>query len=75
MRRLLASWYAARKTQKIRQDDAAGSIGVSENFLGKIEHASESVQWGNLSVRDGLVVRVVADVPESDHLFERSSKQ
>ena len=27
---------ASRKAQKIRQDDAAGSIGVSENFLGKI---------------------------------------
>ena len=25
---------ASRKAQKIRQDDAAGSIGVSENFLG-----------------------------------------
>jgi DNA-binding XRE family transcriptional regulator len=24
----------SRKEQKIRQDDAAGSIGVSENFLG-----------------------------------------
>ena len=25
---------ASRKAQKIRQDDAAGSMGVSENFLG-----------------------------------------
>jgi len=25
---------ASRKAQKIRQDDAAGSIGVGENFLG-----------------------------------------
>jgi len=28
---------ASRKAQKIRQDDAAGASGVSENFLGKIE--------------------------------------
>jgi len=38
---------ASRKAQKIRQDDAAGSIGVSENFLGKIECGGESVHWAN----------------------------
>lgn len=57
---------ASRKAQKIRQDDAAGSIGVSENFLGKIERGSESVQWGKLfQVLDGLGIRVVLDVPDS----------
>ena len=57
---------ASRKVQKIRQDDAAGSIGVSENFLGKIERGSESVQWGKLfQVLEGLGVRVMVDVPES----------
>ncbi len=57
---------ASRKAQKIRQDDAAGSIGVSENFLGKIERGGESVQWGKLfQVLDGLGVRVMVDVPEN----------
>jgi transcriptional regulator with XRE-family HTH domain len=57
---------ASRKAQKIRQDDAAGSIGVSENFLGKVEHGSESVQWGKLfQVLEGLGIRVIVDVPES----------
>ena len=57
---------ASRKAQKIRQDDAAGSIGVSENFLGKIERGSESVQWGKLfQVLQGLGVRVLVDVPDS----------
>ena len=57
---------ASRKAQKIRQDDAAGSIGVSENFLGKIERGSESVQWGKLfRVLEGLGIRVMVDVPES----------
>ena len=57
---------ASRKAQKIRQDDAAGSIGVSENFLGKVERGSESVQWGKLfQVLEGLGVRVVVDVPDS----------
>lgn len=64
---------ASRKAQKIRQDDAAGSIGVSENFLGKIERGSESVQWGKLfQVLEGLGIRVIVDVPESvaNHLNE-----
>lgn len=55
----------SRKAQKIRQDDAAGSIGVSENFLGKIERGSESVQWGKLfQVLDGLGIRVIVDIPD-----------
>ena len=57
---------ASRKAQKIRQDDAAGSIGVSENFLGKVESGSDSVQWGKLfEVLQGLGIRVELDVPES----------
>ena len=56
---------ACRKAQGIRQDDAAGSIGVSENFLGKIERGGESVHWGKLfQVLDGLGIRVMVDVPE-----------
>lgn len=56
---------AARKAQGIRQDDAAGSIGVSENFLGKLERGGESVQWGKLfQVLEGLGVRVILDVPD-----------
>ena len=64
---------ASRKAQRIRQDDAAGSIGVSENFLGKIERGSESVQWGKLfQVLEGLGIRVMVDVPDSvaTHLNE-----
>lgn len=57
---------ASRKAQRIRQDDAAGSIGVSENFLGKIERGGETVQWGKLfQVLEGLGIRVLVDVPES----------
>ena len=57
---------ASRKAQKIRQDDAAGSIGVSENFLGKVESGNESVHWGKLfQVLAGLGIQVVVDVPES----------
>jgi len=56
---------ATRKAQNLRQDDAAGSIGVSENFLGKIERGGSSVQWGKLfQVLEGLGIRVVLDVPE-----------
>jgi transcriptional regulator with XRE-family HTH domain len=57
---------ASRKAQKIRQDDAAGSIGVSENFLGKIESGSQTVQWGKLfQVLEGLGIRVMVDVPDN----------
>ncbi len=56
---------ASRKAQKIRQDDTAGSIGVSENFLGKIERGSDSVQWGKLfQVLEGLGIHVYVDVPD-----------
>jgi DNA-binding XRE family transcriptional regulator len=69
---------ASRKAQKIRQDDAAGSIGVSENFLGKIERGSENVQWGKLfQVLDGLGIRVMVDLPESvaAYLSAKESRQ
>lgn len=56
---------ASRKAQSIRQDDAAGSIGVSESFMGKVESGGESVQWGKLfQVLEGLGVRVILDVPD-----------
>ena len=56
---------ATRKVQKIRQDDAAGSIGVSENFLGKIERGARRVQWDKLfQVLDGLGIKVLLDVPD-----------
>ena len=57
---------AVRKAQGLRQDDAAGSIGVSENFLGKVERGAGRVQWDKLfQVLDGLGIHVVLDVPES----------
>ncbi len=69
---------ASRKAQKIRQDDAAGSIGVSENFLGKIERGGESVQWGKLfQVLQGLGIKVELDVPEEvgRYLAEQDRKR
>ena len=69
---------ASRKAQKIRQDDAAGSIGVSENFLGKIERGSDAVQWGKLfQVLQGLGIRVELDVPEEvgRYLAEQDRKR
>lgn len=56
---------AVRKAQGIRQDDAAGSMGVSENFLGKIEGGGENVQWGKLfTVLRDLGIQVVVDVQD-----------
>lgn len=69
---------ASRKVQKIRQDDAAGSIGISENFLGKIERGNDTVQWGKLfQVLDGLGIHVSVDVPDNvaSYLNNPESKQ
>lgn len=56
---------ATRKAFKLRQDDAAGSIGVSENFLGKVESGAENVQWQKLfQVLDGLGILLIADLPD-----------
>ncbi len=67
---------AARKAQKIRQDDAAGSIGVSENFLGKIERGSNTVQWGKLfQVLEGLGIQVMVDVPDNVAPYLKSSPE
>lgn len=65
---------ASRKAMGMRQDDAAGSIGVSENFLGKIERGSESVHWGKLfQVLKGLGIRVLVDVPENVAVYLNDS--
>lgn len=55
---------ATRKAQGLRQDDAAGSIGVSENFLSKVERGNPSVSWAKLfEVMDGLGIRILLDTP------------
>ena len=65
---------ASRKAMRMRQDDAAGSIGVSENFLGKIECGGESVHWGKLfQVLKGLGIRVLVDVPENVAVYLNDS--
>ena len=57
---------ASRKAQKIRQDDAAGSIGVSENFLAKVERGGGTVQWQKLfQVLTEMGIRVEIDVPDT----------
>lgn len=57
---------ASRKALDLRQDDAAGSIGVSENFLGKVERGGETVQWGKLfQVMKELGLSLSVEVPEA----------
>ncbi|KWK51255.1 XRE family transcriptional regulator [Burkholderia stagnalis] len=66
---------AARKVQNLRQDDAAGSVGVSESFMVKAERGADTIQWGKLfQILQGLGVRVVVDIPDAnDELLERQS--
>jgi len=57
---------AVRKAQGLRQDDAAASMGVSENFLGKVERGRQTVQWGKLfNVLHELGMHVHIDVPDA----------
>lgn len=58
---------AARKAAGLRQDDAAGSVGVSESFMVKAERGAETVQWGKLfQILQGFGVRVIVDIPDTD---------
>jgi transcriptional regulator with XRE-family HTH domain len=65
----------ARRAQGMRQDDAAGSVGVSESFMVKVERGAVTVQWGKLfGVLQGLGVRLVVDIPDaSPELLEAQS--
>ncbi|WER47304.1 helix-turn-helix domain-containing protein [Cupriavidus sp. WKF15] len=57
---------ASRKANGMRQDDAAGAIGVSENFMVRVENGAEGIRWGKLfQVLSGLGIRIVVDVPEA----------
>lgn len=57
---------ASRKAMSIRQDDAAGMIGVSENFLSKVERGGESVQWGKVfQALEALGLKLTVEVPDS----------
>lgn len=66
---------AARKVQQLRQDDAAGSVGVSESFMVKAERGADTIQWGKVfQILQGLGVQVVVDIPDaSNELLERQS--
>jgi len=56
---------ATRKYQGLRQDVTADGIGVSENFLGKIERGGTTVQWGKLfHVLSELGLHVEIDIPD-----------
>jgi transcriptional regulator with XRE-family HTH domain len=57
---------ATRKSQGMRQDDTAEGIGVSENFLAKVERGGGTVQWQKLfQVLTELGIRVEIDVPDA----------
>lgn len=68
-----AAVHAVRKASGVRQDDAAGSAGVSHVFLRDLEHGKATVQFGLvLQVLDELGIRMELDVP--DEARERLSQ-
>lgn len=61
---------ATRKAQQMRQDDTAGAIGVSENFLAKVERGADRAQWNKLfQVLQGLGIHVTLDLPDEAKPF------
>jgi len=57
--------WAVRKVSKVRQDDAAGSAGVSHVFLRDLERGKQTVQLGLvLQVLAELGVGLTLDLPD-----------
>lgn len=57
---------AARQAEGLRQDDAAGAIGVSDVFLWKLEKGSPGIRLDKLlQVLQGLGIQLSADVSDS----------
>lgn len=56
---------AARHTQGLRLDDAAGSAGVGPVFAGEFERGKESVQLGLvLKLLDEVGLQLKVDIPD-----------
>jgi transcriptional regulator with XRE-family HTH domain len=56
---------AMRRYQGLRQDATAEGVGVSENFLAKVERGGTTVQWGKLfTVLSELGLHVEIDIPD-----------
>lgn len=56
---------ATRKHQAMRQDLLAEMLGVSENFMGRLENGADTMQWGKLfGVLKALGINVIVDLPE-----------
>lgn len=61
---------AVRKAGGVRQDDVAGSVGVSHVYLRDLEHGKETAQMGRaLQVLAELGIRMELEIP--DEAYER----
>lgn len=57
---------AVRQAESLRQDDAAGAIGVSDVFLWKLEKGSPGIRLDKLlQVFQALGIRLSAEVSDS----------
>jgi transcriptional regulator with XRE-family HTH domain len=55
---------AARKAQRVRLDDLAGSAGVGHVFVREVEHGKETVQLGRvLKLLAEVGIELKADLP------------
>lgn len=68
---------ATRKHQAMRQDLLAEMLGVSENFMGRLENGADTMQWGKLfGVLNALGIKVIVDLPAGveEELARREQK-
>lgn len=58
-----------RKAQQVRQDDLGAMVGCSHKFIVDVEKGKETIQAGLLlKVLDELGVKVILDLPETNHV-------
>jgi len=68
---------ATRKHQSLRQDLLAEMLGVSENFMGRLENGAVTMQWDKLFlVLNSLGIYVIVDLPDGveEELARREKK-
>lgn len=63
-----------RKASGVRQDDLAGSAGVSHVYMRDLEHGKETAQIGRaMQVLSELGIAITLEIP--DEVFERIERE
>ena len=67
---------AVRKAAGVRQDDLAGTLGLSTRFASEVEHGKPTAQLGKvLQLLQALGITVTLDLPDDAEPVLRELKQ